>query len=382
MKKTVTLKTTIIISVIALIIGSVIGAHFFAPKSKMAIKYAEIEKIIYDNFDGDIDEKAIDENVFSAFLSSLNDKYSYYYNEEETEQTAEKYKGNNDGLGLSFMNINDEMIVTHVHKNSPADKAELKVYDKITGIDNLSVKNDGFDKVYNYIVKNNSGVKLKVNFERNNTPKTVEITTGTYVIETVESLILDGNIGFLRISHFEESTVNQFNEAINYFKTKKVNGIIFDVRNNSGGLVKSVSAILDELLPECNIISAVYKDGTKEVLQVSDEDFYDVPSCVLINAKSASAAELFAENLKEMRGSTLIGEKTFGKGLMQTSFSLKDGSSVRISVAKFYSAKDKNWNKQGIMPDYEIKTNDSFDIYSASNDMAAQKAVSILRGNE
>ncbi len=353
LEKSFLIRIIAIFSAAFLIIGIFTGWLIFSDKNELTKKFVEIEKIVNDNFDGKIDDKNIDSAVFSAYINSLNDDYSEYLSAEETEEFNNTYNGNGDGIGINIVETEkNEMQVVFVHENSPASKAGILKGDIILSCDNKVCKEVGYKELYVYITGKKDGDTLKLCIFRDNKTINVDVIFGEFVSQSVIYEKID-NLGYIRITHFENSTVEQFNQAIDRLTYENVKGFIFDVRDNRGGIVQAVCKILDRLLPSCDIISVKFKNGNEKVLYTSDSSYVNIPSVVLINENSASASELFAAALREKRAAKLVGKKTFGKGVMQTTFSLKDGSSIKLTVGKFYSPNKNNWHKTGILPDLE-----------------------------
>ncbi len=339
-------------SVILFLTGMFLG--YIVPKNSVENNLAQLNEIVYNNFNGEIDSEKINNAVLSAYVKALDDPYAQFISKEEIDEYNSSYKGQSTGIGFNYvMTDKGNMFICEVHKNSPADKCDIKKGDIITKIDDFKVSSKKSSEITKYFSNASEGDKFKFTIIRNKKTVIKTVTFSEFIKQTVfyEKI---GEMGYIKFTHFETSTVNQFNDALKELMQKNVKGLIFDVRDNGGGLVSSVSKILDKLLPECDIISVKYKNGKEKVLAKSDKECIDLPMCVLINGNTASASELFAAALKEKRSAKLFGEKTFGKGVMQTTFNLTDGSCVKITVGKFYSPNKVNWDKKGIEPDEKI----------------------------
>lgn len=381
-KKKFSFLTVLIVAILVAAI-SITGTYFLTPKSNLSKKTEEIMNIINNNFDGEVNEEVIDKAMFTAIINSLDDKYGAYYSKEDATTFLKGYDKENQGLGISFLQSeNSTMLVVEVTKNSPADKAGIKVYDEIIAVDDLTVKDNGSDKIVEYIAgkSNNQTITLKI--IRNNKEITLNATLGVYEKQTVFYEKVD-DIGYIKITHFDDSTLEGFKLALNTLKSQNVKGLLFDLRNNPGGTVDSVSAVLDLLLPECDIISAKYKNGQSKVLFKSDSKEETLPMAVLTNNATASASELFAAAIREIKGGKLIGEKTYGKGKIQTIFNVSDGSVVKITVGKFYSPKGNNWDEVGIEPDIVVKLTEdqqkNFYLLTTKTDPVILKGIESLK---
>ena len=292
------------------------------------------------------------------------------------------YEKESEGLGISYLiQENGNILVVLIHSNSPADKAGIQLYDEIIGVDSLTIKKDGAGKILKYIEeKSNQEVTLKLLRNKKEILNTVKL--GVFEKQTVFYEKID-NIGYIKITHFDKSTINAFKLAINNLKAQKVNGFLFDVRNNTGGTVNAVCDVLDVLLPECDLISVKYKNDKTRVLRRSDNKCETLPMAVLTNSRTASASELFATAIREINKGKIIGEKTFGKGKIQTIFTISDGSVLKITVGKFYSPLGNNWDETGIEPDINVKLteeqNKNYYLLTTKNDPVIIKGVESLK---
>ena len=379
--KKVSVLTTIISCVLVGVLTAVC-CYFAMPYNKLSRKVNEVTNIINNNFDGEINEEIIDKAVFNGLVAALNDKYGAYYNVSDATSYLNSYEKESEGLGISYLiQENGNILVVLIHSNSPADKAGIQLYDEIIGVDSLTIKKDGAGKILKYIEeKSNQEVTLKLLRNKKEILNTVKL--GVFEKQTVFYEKID-NIGYIKITHFDKSTINAFKLAINNLKAQKVNGFLFDVRNNTGGTVNAVCDVLDVLLPECDLISVKYKNDKTRVLRRSDNKCETLPMAVLTNSRTASASELFATAIREINKGKIIGEKTFGKGKIQTIFTISDGSVLKITVGKFYSPLGNNWDETGIEPDINVKLteeqNKNYYLLTTKNDPVIIKGVESLK---
>lgn len=379
--KKVSVLTTIISCVLVGVLTAVC-CYFAMPYNKLSRKVNEVTNIINNNFDGEINEEIIDKAVFNGLVAALNDKYGAYYNVSDATSYLNSYEKESEGLGISYLiQENGNILVVLIHSNSPADKAGIQLYDEIIGVDSLTIKKDGAGKILKYIEeKSNQEVTLKLLRNKKEILNTVKL--GVFEKQTVFYEKID-NIGYIKITHFDKSTINAFKLAINNLKAQNVNGFLFDVRNNTGGTVNAVCDVLDVLLPECDLISVKYKNDKTRVLRRSDNKCETLPMAVLTNSRTASASELFATAIREINKGKIIGEKTFGKGKIQTIFTISDGSVLKITVGKFYSPLGNNWDETGIEPDINVKLteeqNKNYYLLTTKNDPVIIKGVESLK---
>ena len=382
LKKKISVLTAIILCVI-ISVATAAACYFIMPFNNLSRKVNEVTNIINNNFDGEINDEVIDEAVFNALIKSLNDKYGAYYNTDDSNDFFSRYEKDNEGLGIDYaLQANGNIIAILIHANSPADKAGIKLYDEIIAIDNLTIKDDGARKILEYV--SNKPIDDNVNIKLLRDGKVLEfnVTIGIYEKQTVFYENID-DVGYIKITHFDDSTINAFKLALNNLKAQNIKSLLFDVRYNTGGTVNAVSDVLDVLLPECDIISVKYKNGVKKVLRHSDSKCETIPMAVLINGNTASASELFAAAIKEMNNGKLIGEKTYGKGTIQSVFEISDGSVLKISVGKFYTPRGNNFDGVGIKPDIEVKTtedqNKTYYLLTTENDPVIIKGIESLK---
>lgn len=189
---------------------------------------------------------------------------------------------------------------------------------------------------------------------RKNKKVTLEIERRKIEIKTVASEMLEGDIGYIAVADFEEATVKQFSNAVDELEKEGMKGLIVDLRNNGGGVMKSAILMLDRILPEGVVVSTKDKEGTKQVFHSSDQKSFKKPLVVLINENSASASEIFAGAIKDREAGTLVGTKSFGKGIVQTVFGLGDGSALKLTTSEYFTPSGQNIHGKGIEPDIAI----------------------------
>ena len=232
-------------------------------------------------------------------------------------------------------------------------------------------------------LKGDAGTTVKVTYRRAGEDTEVEITRRKITVPSVESEMLDDNIAYIKITDFTTSTVNQFESAVSAALDKKAIGIIFDIRNNGGGTMKSVAQMLDILLPEGPVILSVDKSGKSKVMYSSDSAEVSLPMAVVMNKNTGSAAELFAAALQDYDKAELVGTVTYGKGVMQDIYPLTDGSAIKITTAKFNPPKSENFNGVGVKPDYTVTlTAEQEKLWyelDATTDTQLIKAISVVK---
>lgn len=318
-------------------------------------KLAQIDKIVRSQYYGEINEKRLMDSIAQGYVNGIGDKYAIYLTAAQYQQQLENLEGKTVGIGINTIcDSSGYMLVTEVYPESPAEMAGIQEGDLILQIDGLELMEDTYEEAVERLT-GEAGTKVVLTLRQNNEDQEpIELTRRKIEIPTVYYNVVD-NIGYIQILEFGNATPNQFNKALDAVISEGAEGLVFDVRGNPGGTIDSVSEVLDRLLPAGDIVSATYRDGTTEVLAVSDEREVDMPMAVVINDKTASAAELFAQALWDYEKAKTVGITTYGKGLMQTIYKLDDGSALDITVAKYNPPKSPNFDGVGVIPDYEVK---------------------------
>ena len=218
------------------------------------------------------------------------------------------------------------------------------------------------------------GTKVKLTFTRNQTSKTYTFTRQSIENPTVETKMLQDKVGYLQITEFDEVTVSQFRSGLKSLKKQGAKKLIIDLRDNPGGLLTSVVDIAGQILPKGTIVYTEDKNGNKKYYKDTKNEQLDMPLCVLVNGNSASAAEILSGAIKDDKAGTLVGETTFGKGIVQGFFEVGDGSYVKLTYSSYYTPAGHNIHKKGIKPDVEVKDNTK-----TKADEQLNKALSILQ---
>lgn len=313
-----------------------------------------LNKIVQKNFTGTVNAEALDNALLEAYVDTLEDDYGFYKSAEKAETVSNSFKGENYGIGITvvYEKENKWLYVLRVYQNSPAEAAGLKPGDCITAVDGKTVAELGNKKAV-AAIKKEKGSQVQLTVLRENSTLELLPVCGDYVEQTVFYRMI-GTKAYVEITGFNDATVSQFKEALAFLKAQKATGVVFDLRDNGGGTVDSAAEILDLLLGECDIISVKYKNGPKQVLYKSNAEKLDLPMTVIANHETASAAELFTAALRDVAQAKIVGNTTYGKGVMQRTYFLQDGSCVRFTVAEFYPPSGVCFNKIGIEPDVEV----------------------------
>jgi len=340
-------------------------------------KLSSLESIINLYYLDKVDNKKLEEGIYKGLFSGLDDPYSVYYTADEYAKLQEDIDGVFVGMG-AYVSQNTEtgiIIVTKAFDNSPAKKAGIKDGDIIYKVEDKEVTGEDVDKVVS-MIKGKENTKVKLTIYRQSEKKyiDVEITRAKVEVPSIEAKMLNKKkgIAYIQIVEFQENTYKQFASAIEKLKKQGMKSVIFDVRNNPGGRYDIVCQILDDLLPEGTLVSTKDKYG-KEEKQTSDAKALNMPMVVIQNENSASASEIFAGAIQDFKAGTIIGTRSFGKGIVQQMWPLNDGSAIKLTVEKYYTPSGKNIHGKGITPDVEVKASTK-----GNKDVQLNKAVEIL----
>ena len=334
----------------------------------------------------DVDHEAMLESAATGLMQGIGDVYSVYYTPEEMQKFNEETEGVYAGIGCQLLaDPTDKLItVTRVFKGSPAEEAGVQAGDKIVYVDDTYYSAYEMDEAVR-VMRGTPGESVKVTVLRDLETLDFDIVRNQITINYVEYEILDNNIGYVMIYDFLGDAYQGFARAIDAFQKAEINGMIIDLRNNGGGLVDSVVAMCDLILPEGTVVSMRDKHGM-ETREEIDGEYYSVPMAILVNGYSASASEIMAGAIRDYHAGTLIGTKTFGKGVVQSSMELQDGSGFKITTARYYTPAGECIHEVGIQPDIELELDkEAVTLYGINNlpheqDNQLQKAIEVLTG--
>ena len=327
-----------------------------------------------------IDETKLQDGAIKGYVEGLGDEYTEYIPADEMEEYTENITGNFVGIGIYMVadETSGRVVVYYPIPESPAEKAGIKAGDKIISVDGTEYTSSDFSTIADYI-KGEEGTKVNLVVERDEERLTFEITREKINTNPITIEMLEDNIGYLKLPSFDEDTATDFEEKVKELQEKGAKSLIIDLRNNGGGIVTEATDIADMLLKKDEtIISTVDNKGNKEITYSENEPKFTMPVVLLTNENSASASEILACSLKDNERGKIIGTKTYGKGIIQTLLSLKDGSGLKITTEEYYTPKGTTIHKVGITPDEEVKLPDTVkSIYAVSKDEDTQLAKAI-----
>lgn len=338
---------------------------------------------LYYNDEYDVND--IRNEIYKGTLSGLGDPYSVYYTADEYKDMQITTRGKYYGIGAGMTQDAKTMAVTitKVYSGTPAEEAGLKNGDQLISVGDTKANSMELSLLVKQI-RGEEGTQVHLKIYRASTKETLEFDVERRNISfpSVESEMLDGGIGYIQITEFQDDTANQFKKAMKELQQDGMKGLVVDLRDNPGGLITSVTDILDMILPEGTLVYTEDKYGKRETYSSDAKCLKGCPLTVLINENSASASEIFAGAIKDYGYGTLIGEKTFGKGIVQTLFPLEDGSAVKITTSKYYTPKGNFIHGVGIEPDIELEyeySGPDDETYEKQYDNQLKKAVEELK---
>ena len=334
---------------------------------------------------GEIDEEKLIEGAIKGYVEGLEDPYTEYLTKEEMQDFTEETSGEYVGIGVYITNYktNNSILVVGVMKGSPALDAGMQAGDIIEKIDGTLYTGEQLNAATR-VLKGQEGTNVKVTIVRDGKEEELNIVRKKITVDHVASQMLEDNIGYIQVDSFDSGVADRAEEQLNELKEKGAKGIILDLRSNGGGIVDEATGIADLFLNkgETVLITKGKSENEDETKAKKDPIIKDIPLVVLVNQGSASASEILAGALKYKYGATIVGMNTYGKGVIQTLYSLSNGGGLKITTEEYYTPNHNKINKVGIKPDVEIElTKDSDGNYETEMNKDAQllKAEEIIK---
>lgn len=356
--------------------------------SKYMERIEEALKRIQNNYI-DIDDVDMDELIdgaISGMADAAGDPYTHYVTEEEYNEMLtsgnEKYGGI--GLHLTYDKDTGGILVVGVMPGTPAYEANVKAGDIIAKVGDKVVNLDNYTECVDDM-KGEPGKNVHLTILRNDEVIEKDITRAIITANNVESDILDGNIGYIKIWAFENSIYEQFKTEYDKLMDKNVSGLVIDIRNNPGGFVTETIKILDLLLPKGEVLKLVYKDGSQKIYKCNDNDQIEIPLAIVANSRSASASEIFAGAVKDSGKGVIVGNKTYGKGIVQEVQKLSVRGALSITVAKYYTSSGIEIHQNGIEPNIAVDLPSEVEnetVIPFEKDTQLQKAIEYINSQK
>lgn len=318
---------------------------------------------LYDTFDQlkknyykDLDNETLINGAINGMLDSLDDPYSDYMTKDEAKQFHENISSSFEGIGAEIQEKDGYIVVVSPIKGSPAEKVGIKPNDKILAVDGKSIRGMSSSEAV-LLIRGKKGTKVTLTIQRTGSHETSQLTIirDEIPINTVYSEMMKDGIAKIQITSFSDNTFDELTKALEDMESKGMKSLILDLRQNPGGLLDQAIKISNLFIPEGKkIVQVEDKKGKREEIVAEGGKKIDVPVAVIIDNGSASASEILAAAVSESAGIPLVGQKSFGKGTVQTASDFKDGSNIKFTTAKWLTP-DANWiHKKGINPDYIV----------------------------
>ena len=320
-------------------------------------KIEYLEKLIDQEYLGEVDNDEMAEGVYAGLVYGLGDVYSRYYTADEYAQETASTDGAYAGIGVSIQkNKNGGVQIAECYEGGPGEEAGLQTGDVITAINDTDVTDMELSDVVSMIRENkDKTIVLTVLRENEDTSREISVDVTDVELPSVFGEMLDEKTGYIQITQFTGVTPQQYKDTFAELKDKGMERLVIDLRDNPGGLLTSVCDILREILPEGLIVYTEDKYGNREEETCDGKNKLDMPLAVLVNENSASASEIFAGAVQDHGVGTIVGTTTYGKGVVQELRQLSDGSAVKLTVSNYYTPNGNSINKVGIKPDVEVK---------------------------
>lgn len=342
--------------------------------------------MIKQKYIGEVDEEQMIEGAIKGFVEGLGDPYTEYLPKEEMAEFTEETSGQYVGIGVYLTNdkTTNTILVVGIMNGSPALDAGMQAGDIIEKVNDVTYTGETMEDAIK-VLKGKEGTSAKVTVLRDGKEIDLTVTRKKITVEHVSSKMVEDNIAYLQVDSFDSGVAELFKNKITDIKNQGAKGIIIDLRSNGGGIVDEATGIADLFLKKGETILITKSKTENEQLTVSKNDpiIEDIPVVVLVNEGTASASEILAGALKDKYpNTTIVGMKTYGKGVIQTLYSLSDGSGLKITTEEYYTPNHNKINKEGITPDVEVDlTKNSEGKYETEFDKDAQvkKAIETIK---
>lgn len=352
-------------------------------------KLFTVKDKLNEYYDGKINDADLVEGAVKGMTASLNDPYTVFMNQKEWKDFNEQTTGEYVGLGLQVGVKDNKITVIAPFEDSPAQKAGILPEDVIEKVNGTDVSGQDLEKAVNMMKKGKEGEKVTLTISRTGKqPFNVDVKRAKIVMVTVKGEMLDSSIGYIRLTMFDENTAKNFNAKLKELQGKGMKKLVLDLRGNPGGLLDQCVEVVSNFVPKGKVIvSTIDKYKKEERLNSRGGTAVGVPLVVLVDEGSASASEIVSGAIRDYKVGTLVGKKTFGKGVVQTLLYQKkdgfnDGTALKVTIARYYTPNGENIQGKGINPnvevDYPIALKEKG--YNRNEDPQFKKALDIIKG--
>lgn len=357
----------------------------YVDSGSMVKTLQSFKAMLEEKYIGEINDEKLLEGAIKGYIEGLDDPYTEYLTKEEMEEFTEQTNAEYVGIGVYISNdrSNNTLLIVGVMKNSPALEAGMQPGDIIEKIEGIAYSGEQISEATS-ILKGKEGTTVKVTVLRDGKEIDMDITRKKITVDHVASKMLDNQIAYIQIDSFDSGVEEAFKEQITQLKNDGAKSIIIDLRSNGGGIVDEATGIAELFVKkgETILITKGKNEEEKTTKSKKDPIITDMPVVVLVNEGTASASEILAAALKEQYGAKIVGKTTYGKGVIQTLYTLTDGSGLKITTDEYFTPNHNKIHKVGIKPDIEVDlTKDSQGYYETSmeKDAQIQKAIEELK---
>ena len=353
--------------------------------NKVTDKEEEIYNTIDEYYLNGIDNDKMKDGIYKGMVDSLGDPYTVYYNPEEYKQFTSSSSGTYSGIGVAVsQNVTTGAItIVKTFKKGSGEKEGMKPGDVIYKVEGKKIEGLELSKVVS-MIKGEEGTFVKVTVLRDGKEIEFNLERKKLEVDTVNYRMEDRSgkkIGYISVSEFDEVTASQFKSAISELSKEGMEGLVIDLRDNPGGLLDVTCEMLDRMIKKGLLVYTVDKYGKRVDEDATDSDSFDKPVAILVNGNSASASEVFSGAMKDYKAATLVGTKTFGKGIVQSIVPFGDGTAMKVTVSKYYTPNGVNIHGTGIEPDVVVELSKDATKngkYDRKNDNQLDKALDVV----
>ena len=342
-------------------------------------KLDKINSVIsqYYLYEDEIDTEALVEGIYAGYTASLGDPYTTYYDEEATREFMKSISGEFGGIGATVLKKadEDETMISEVYEESPAERAGLKAGDVLIQADGHAVSGQDLDTVVSWI-SGEPGTDVELRILRDGEEMDVTVTRDIIETQTVEYEMKEDGIGYIRVEEFDKVTYDQFKAALDDLEGQGMDSLIIDLRGNPGGQLTTVTDMLKLFLPEGVIVSTKDKYGNTDEITCDGDHEFKKPLAVLVDGNSASASEIFSAAIQDYGVGTIVGTQTYGKGVVQQTIDLGDGTCMKVTISEYYTPSGRSINGTGVTPDVEVEY--EYDEDEPERDNQLEKAVEVV----
>ena len=326
----------------------------------------------------EVTDEQLEEGLYKGLLESLDDPYSVYYTPDEVEKLNETISGTYTGIGAYVSKDASTGCpkIAGVISGAPAETVGLQTDDILLEADGESLQDLDLDMAVSRI-RGEKGTTVHLTISRDGKKQEVDVMREEVHSETAAGAMLEDGIGYLQIAEFDDVTPDQFTEELKKLQDQGMKGLILDLRNNPGGTVEAVTSVAQYLIPEGLVFYMQYPDGSRKEYKADGTDWINLPTAVLVNGNSASSSEILSSAIQDSGAGTIIGTQTYGKGVVQTVYSLQDGTEVKLTISEYFTRNGHEINKIGVTPDQTVEF-DSEEYQKSGTDNQLETAIETI----